>query len=52
MEPHFLLSDDRIAEFKNIINRSRKIRLAKPNRRIVERSGSSGHSTDTRLLGQ
>ena len=46
-----LLSDDRITELKNRINRSRKIRLEKPNGRIVERSRSSGRSTDIRLLG-
>ena len=47
-----LLSDDRITELRNRINRSRKIRSAKSNRRIVERSRSSRRSTDTRLLGQ
>ena len=47
-----VLSNDRIAELKNRIDRSCKIRLAKPNGRIVERSRSSGRSTDTRLLGQ
>ena len=47
-----MLSDDRIAEFKNRINRSRKIRSAKSDGRIVEQSRSSGRSTDTRLLGQ
>ena len=47
-----LLRDDRIAELKNRINRSRKIHSAKPNGHIVERSRSSGRSTDTRLLGQ
>ena len=48
----YLLSNDRIAELKNRINRSHKIRLAKPNGCIVERSCSSGCSTDIRLLGQ
>ena len=45
-----VLSNDQIAELKNRTNRSRKIRLAKPSRRIVERSHSSGLSTDTRLF--
>ena len=48
----YVLSDKRIAELKNRIDRSRKIRLAKPNGRIVERSHRSGRSTDTKLLGQ
>ena len=47
-----LMSNDRIAEFKNRINRSRKIRSAKSDGRIVERSHSSGRSTDTRLPRQ
>ena len=47
-----VLSDKRIAELKNRIDRSRKIRSAKPNRYIVERSRRSGRSTDTKLLGQ
>ena len=47
-----VLSDERIAELKNRIDRSRKIRSAKPNGRIVERSRSSGRSIDTKLLGQ
>ena len=47
-----MLSDDEIAEFKNGINRSRKIRLAKPKGSIIEWSHSSGRSTDTRLIGQ
>ena len=49
---YLLLSDDQIAELKSRINRSCKIGLAKPNGCIVERSHSSGRSTDTRLLGQ
>ena len=47
-----ILSDDQIAELKNRINRSRKIRSAKPNGCVVGQSYSSGRSTDTRLLGQ
>ena len=47
-----VLSDDQIAELKNRINKSCEIRLAKPNGCIIERSRSSGHSTDIRLLGQ
>ena len=47
-----VLSDDRIAELKNRIDISRKIRSAKPNGRIVERSRRSGRSTDTKLLEQ
>ena len=47
-----VLSDERIAELKNRIDRSRKIRSAKPNGHIVERSCSSGRSTDSRLLRQ
>ena len=49
---NLLLSNDRIAELKNRINRSRKIRSARPNKRIVEWAQSSGRSTDTRLLRQ
>ena len=47
-----VLSDKRIAELKNRIDRSPKISSAKPNGHIVERSRSSGRSTDTKLLGQ
>ena len=47
-----LLRDKRIAELKNRIDRSRKIRSAKPNGHIVERSHRSRRSTDTKLLGQ
>ena len=47
-----LLSDKRITDLKNRIDRSRKIRLAKPNGCIVERSRRSGRSTNTKLLGQ
>ena len=47
-----VLSDERITELKNRIDRSRKIRSAKPNRHIVERSRRSGRSSDTKLLGQ
>ena len=42
-----VLSDDQISELKNRIDGPHKIHLAKPNGRIIERSG-----TDTRLLGQ
>jgi hypothetical protein len=47
-----VLSNDQIAELKNRIDRSCKIRSAKPNGRIVERSCRSRHSTNTKLLGQ
>ena len=51
-EDKCMLSNEQIAELKNRIDRSRKIRSAKPNGRIVERSRRSGRSTDTKLLGQ
>ena len=47
-----VLSDKRIVELKKRIDRSHKIRSAKPNGHIVERSRRSGRSTDTKLLGQ